>query len=119
MPRPEQFESPDHYYGVLMHEIAHASGHPDRLDRETLVEGLKDGARGTLYAKEELRAEMAGMMIGETLGIGYRPNEGAAYVEGWLKALEDDPAEIRRAAGDALRIATWVTGHRQATKEAA
>ena len=38
------------------------------------------------------------MMTGERVGVGHDPSRGAAYVEGWIQALEEDPREIRRAA---------------------
>ena len=37
-------------------------------------------------------------MTGERVGVGHDPSRGAAYVEGWVAALEEDPREIRRAA---------------------
>ena len=37
---------------------------------------------------------------GERVGVGHDPSRGAAYVEGWVAALEEDPREIRRAAAD-------------------
>lgn len=37
---------------------------------------------------------------GERVGIGHDGSRGAAYVEGWLKALEDDPKETYKAAAD-------------------
>ena len=36
------------------------------------------------------------------------PSRGAAYVEGWVAALEEDPREIRRAAADAQKISDFV-----------
>ena len=115
LPLREQFEDADRYYGTLFHELAHGTGHPSRLNRETLIEGIKAGFGSTLYAREELRAEIAAMMIGDELGIGYSPDQQTSYVDGWLHALEEDPSEIRKASGEALRAATWITD--QVTKE--
>ena len=44
------------------------------------------------------------MMTGEQLGVGHEPRHGTAYVSSWIKALENDPREIRAAAVDAQRI---------------
>ncbi len=48
------------------------------------------------------------MMTGERVGVGHDPARGAAYVEGWIQALEEDPREIRRAAADAQKISDFV-----------
>ncbi len=51
---------------------------------------------------------VSAMMTGERVGVGHDPSRGAAYVEGWIAALEEDPREIRRAAADAQRISDFV-----------
>ena len=65
------------------------------------------------YAKEELRAEIASMIMGDELGIGHDPEQHAAYVGSWIKALQDDPLEIFRAAADAEKIQDYVLGLEQ------
>ena len=60
------------------------------------------------------------MMIGERVGVGHDPSRGAAYVEGWVAALEEDPREIRRAAADSQKISDFVLARsreRQAERE--
>ena len=47
-------------------------------------------------------------MTGERVGVGHDPSRGAAYVEGWIAALEEDPREIRRAAADSQKISDFV-----------
>ena len=106
LPERSQFPSQDAYTHTALHELGHATGHPDRLNRPTLVE---HGGFGTeAYAREELRAEIAAMMTGEQLGVGHEPRHGTAYVSSWIKALENDPREIRAAADDAQRISDWL-----------
>ncbi|WP_439484377.1 zincin-like metallopeptidase domain-containing protein [Cyclobacterium plantarum] len=36
------------------------------------------------YAREELRAEIASMMLGSELQIGHDPKQHVAYVDSWL-----------------------------------
>ena len=43
---------------VALHELAHASGHPTRLNRD-----LSGGFGSVLYAKEELRAELTSVAV--------------------------------------------------------
>ena len=107
LPEREQFASANGYYQTALHELGHATGHPARMDRDTLKAGAgKFGS--TEYAREELRAEMSAMMTGERVGVGHDGSRGAAYVEGWLKALDQDPKEIYKAAADAQKISDYL-----------
>lgn len=108
LPAREQFPTPAQYYAVALHELGHWSGHPSRLDRE---QSDPYGSEG--FAREELRAEIASMMLGEQLGIGHDPGQHAAYVENWVKLLRNDPLEIVRAAADAEKIHDYVLGLQQ------
>ena len=116
LPERSQFPSAEHYYGTALHELSHATGHESRMDRETFHNAVKyptGGFGSAPYAREELRAEIASMMTGERIGIGHHPRDGqcgnsAAYVKSWIKALEDDPREIHRAASEADRISRYL-----------
>src|SRR5690606_7001953 len=81
----------------------HATGHPSRLNRD-----LSGGFGSVNYAKEELRAEMASLFIGQELQIGHDPGQHIAYLKSWVKVLEDDPKEIFRAARDADLISSYL-----------
>lgn len=106
LPIRRQFPIAHDYYLTALHELAHATGHKKRLNRKTLYQGTFGSPS---YAREELRAEIGAMMTGEVVGIGHKPQDGAAYVKSWVKVLEDDPWEIRLAASDAQRIMDYLT----------
>ena len=57
-------------------------------------------------------------MTGERVGVGHDPSRGAAYVEGWIAALEEDPREIRRAAADSQKISDFVLARGSREREA-
>lgn len=103
LPERSQFPAADAYYATALHEVGHWTGHPSRLDRDL---SHPFGSEG--YAREELRAEIASLMLGERLDIGHDPGHHAAYVGAWVKALQEDPREIFRAASDAERISGFV-----------
>ena len=103
LPTREQFKSLDGYYATALHEIGHSTGHKDRLDRDL---SHPFGSEG--YAREELRAEIASLMLGERLGIGHDPEQHAAYAGSWIKVLQNDPREIFRAAADAEKIMNFM-----------
>ena len=106
MPEPAQFIEEGSYEHTLLHELAHATSHPSRLDRPAHKITHRGGDD---YAIEELRAEIAAMMLGEQLQVGHEPQHGHAYVAGWIKALDNDPSAVRKAASDSQRIADWLT----------
>ena len=106
LPERSQFASQPAYTHTALHELGHATGHPDRLNRPTLTS--HGGFASVDYAREELRAEIAAMMTGEHLDVGHEPRHSTAYVASWIKALENDPREIRAAAVDAQRISDWL-----------
>ena len=107
LPEREQFASVNGYYQTALHELGHATGHPDRLDRDTLKQGA--GEFGSLeYAREELRAEISAMLTGVRVGVGHDGSRGATYVKGWLTALEHDPQEIDKAAAEAQRMSDYL-----------
>src|SRR6516162_9186944 len=54
-----------------------------RLNRD-----LSDPFGSIGYAREELRAEIASMIIGSELEIGYDPGQHAAYAASWIQILE-------------------------------
>ncbi len=99
LPERGQFASADRYYATALHEMGHATGHPSRLARDMAHPFGSEG-----YAREELRAEIGSMMLGEQLGIGHDPSQHVAYVGSWIKALQQDPREVFRAAADAEKI---------------
>lgn len=108
LPDKGQFPTADSYYSTALHELGHWTGHEDRLNRD-----LAHPFGSEAYAKEELRAEIASMILGDELGIGHDPSQHAAYVGSWIKALKDDPLEIFRAAADAEKIQKFVLGLEQ------
>ena len=86
LPPKHAFKDAASYYGTALHEAAHSSGHPSRLNRVTLNESYRFG--DISYAKEELRAELASVFLAAERGIPHDPEQHAAYVGSWIKALK-------------------------------
>ncbi len=99
LPSGNQFKTADSFYALACHELAHGSGHSSRLDRD-----LSDRFGDESYAKEELRAEIGSLMIGDELQIGHSFGQHAAYVDHWVKVLQNDPKEILRASRNAEKF---------------
>jgi antirestriction protein ArdC len=76
LPSQDRFTTPSAYYATALHELGHWTAHPDRLDRD-----LRNPFGSEGYAREELRAEIASLILGSELGIGYDPDSHAGYVD--------------------------------------
>ncbi|MFJ7358218.1 ArdC family protein [Pedobacter suwonensis] len=105
LPYKDWFSHSDKYYATVLHELGHWTGHPDRLNRD-----MGNDFGDPKYAKEELRAEIASMLLGQELGIGHDSGQHYAYVENWINLLEDNPYEIFSAAMDAEKILSFILG---------
>ena len=111
LPRKEQFNissTPEEiykdgmeYYSSALHEMTHSTGTPERLNR---TKGDKFGDEK--YAKEELVAELSAAMMGNAMGFDARIlDNNAAYLDGWITTLREDPkfivsvmAEVNKAS---------------------
>lgn len=109
LPKLEQFTSRVAYAATAWHEGVHATGAKHRLNRDE-VTGLTLSTFGSPpYAREELVAEIGAAMMAEHFGFGMEHvDQSAAYVQGWLKALEDDDNLIVSAAQRAQKAVDYI-----------
>lgn len=109
IPAREQFKAPEGYYGTVLHELVHWTGHKSRLDR--LSDKSKRG-----YAFEELIAELGAYFASIKLDCPNEAENHESYLAGWLKALSDDPRYLWDAASQAERAVKYLlaTAERQA-----
>lgn len=105
MPARETFTLAGGYYATLFHELAHWTGHPERLNRHLTTDRYSPD-----YAREELRAEISSFLVCLECEVGYTPHQHAAYVGEWLEQLRAStrPMELLKAATDAERIVAYV-----------
>jgi len=103
LPNQDRFSNAGDYYSTALHELGHWTGHPERLDRD-----LRNPFGSAGYAREELRVEIASLILGSELGIGYDPSQHASYVDHWIQILTESPKEILYAAADAERISEYI-----------
>lgn len=115
IPALSSFAAAADYDTVLLHEIGHATGHKERLNRD--LDHLFGSAD---YAKEELRAEISAAMSARSLGIAFDPaqvdrtersglDNSAAYLTGWLSALPEDQRKPELMA--AISTAQWISDY--------
>jgi len=105
LPARDRFENASAYYATALHELGHWTGHADRLNRDLAHPFGSEG-----YAREELRAEIASLVLGSEVGLGYNPGQHAGYVDHWVQILTDTPQEILHAAAAAEKISEYILG---------
>lgn len=113
IPMLSQFTNAEEYYSTAFHELTHSTGAKHRLNR--LAEG-KAAAFGNLeYSKEELVAELGAAMLVNHCGIETEKSfrNSAGYVQGWLKALNNDQRLIVSAASKAEKAVEYILGGKE------
>lgn len=110
MPERERFlgsetsSATEAYYGTLLHELTHWTGHEERCQRQ-FGERFGDHA----YAMEELVAELGSAFLCADLGIAQEPRaDHAAYIDSWLQVLKADKKAIFTAASQASKAADFL-----------
>ena len=100
----EIFKDGMEYYSSALHEMTHSIGTASRLNRD---KGAKFG--DAKYAKEELVAELTAAMVGNTLGFDKRIlNNNAAYMDGWINALREEPKFIVSVMADVNKASKMI-----------
>ena len=97
-PRP-LFKSTEAFTGTLLHEMAHSTGHEERLNR---IHGASFGDEN--YAREELVAELSTIFSAADMKMAISEEglqDNSDYLKSWVKVLSDNPNELFRACVDA------------------
>ena len=104
VPPQEAYFEPINWFRTKLHELAHWTGHPSRLNRDF------SGKRGgEAYAREELVAELGSAFLCAELGVAPTVRH-ADYLGAWLEVLKADNRAIFQAASLASKAANFVMG---------
>lgn len=108
LPKKKAFIDTPEYYSTAFHEMAHSTGHEKRLNR--LEKGATFGEKG--YSKEELVAEITASALLSSLGVETPDSmrNNIAYIQNWLKVLENDKRMIVLASGRAEKAFKMIMG---------
>lgn len=107
LPPKESFFSTAAYVATALHELAHSTSAPSRLDRP-IAGYLEDPDK---YAIEELRAEIASTFVSGELSVDIPEKvtqNHLAYVSSWLSQIKEDPNVLFAAIKDADKIADYL-----------
>lgn len=104
MPKFDSFKTAQGYYSTLFHEMTHATGHKSRLNRD-----MTGGMQSETYSKEELIAEMGSAFLCHEAGISKDTIDNAtAYIQGWIRALKNDPKMLVQASARAEKASDYI-----------
>lgn len=110
MPEPDSFIDTENctategYYGTLLHELLHWTGHEKRMKRTF---GRKFGDRP--YAEEELVAELGSAFLCSGFEITKEPpKHHASYIAHWTKVLQENTHCIIAAASQASKAIDYL-----------
>ena len=108
LPKADLFYGAAEFHGTALHELAHATGHTSRLNRD-----IKNifGSEG--YAAEELVAEMTSCFMAANLkevdlSAFNRFENNEAYLQSWIDAIHDKPDALIRAVKEATRATEYM-----------
>lgn len=112
LPLKEQFKNGHHFYGTMLHEMAHATGQKELFDR------LKQSRFGDPeYAREELVVELASAFLasklGMTKGLSDEIREDLEknndyYLKNWLDAIHKDPTFLKTVLSDMKKASEFI-----------
>lgn len=108
LPESKMFHTENDFIYTGLHELCHASGSANRLNRK---KGNEFGSPE--YAFEELIAEMGSVDAASRLGIhdlnSSCLHSSQSYITSWLKACKEPEKDLAEAIKQADKAATFVT----------
>jgi len=112
IPEKAQFIDGESFYSNLLHEMSHASGSPNRLNR------IKPDQDRAAYSREELVAELTAALVASRYGMAkHVKSDSAAYLKSWLGSLNETPEFIKTTLNDVKRSASFITQRMEAVGE--
>lgn len=106
IPQRGQFKSREHYTATVLHELAHATGSKNRLNRDMQnIFGTKK------YGFEELVAEISSSFMGEYIRDSLNEDvlrNHKAYVKSWIKEIREDKNFLFKAIQEADKASDYM-----------
>ena len=115
IPSKREFKDMEKYYSSKFHELIHSTGHETRLNRK---DSSGNGFGSEKYSKEELVAEIGASFLCALCGIENKTiNNSAAYIQGWLKRLNNDSTLIISASAQAQKAVDYILNNKGGLKK--
>jgi len=97
----EYFTDTENYYSTLFHELGHATGHKNRLNRDM-------GHSKVVYGFEELIAELTSVFMCGEFNINIEECQHAEYLNGWISAIRENKNILWKAASAAQKATDFL-----------
>lgn len=107
IPRRENFERIEDFYFTLCHELAHSTGHRDRLGRFKSSEEM-ESSRREQYAFEEVVADMTASLLMQQAGLSPDLPNSASYINGFLRYWSDKKNQLYKACRQAQKACDYI-----------
>ena len=111
LPPRSDFDSTNAYYGTAIHELAHWTGHEDRLDRDLSTRFGDDD-----YAFEELVAQLTASFVCADFGVK-SDLQSPEYIKHWIEKMREDKYAVFTASRHAKEAAEFLHEQAEARQE--
>lgn len=110
VPMLSQYLVPEEYYSTTFHEMIHSTMTESRCNRRSNMKLAAFGSED--YSREELVAEMGSAMLCAVAKLDCKKafKNSVAYIQSWLKALNNDKKMIVWASSRAEKAAKYIIG---------
>lgn len=102
---PASYKDEASYHADLMHQLLHATGRADRMNRD-----MGRSFTSLEYAREELATEIATLFLARDLGMPFEPADHQSYTASWIKLMREDERTLAQAVLSAKGIVEYVKG---------
>lgn len=106
IPQRGQFKSREHYTATVLHELSHATGSENRLNRD-----MQNGFGTKKYGFEELVAEISSCFMSEYIPGSLNEdifNNHKAYIKSWIKNIKEDKNFLFKAIKEADKASDYM-----------
>lgn len=106
IPQRGQFKSREHYTATVLHELSHATGSENRLNRD-----IQNRFGTKKYGFEELVAEISSSFMSEYISDSLNEDvlsNHKAYVNSWVKNIKEDKNFLFKAIKEADKASEYM-----------
>jgi len=114
IPKLKYFKSKEDYYSTLFHELGHATGNKNRLNRK-----MGDTRASKAYGFEELVAELTSIFMCGVFNINIQNCQHKEYLEGWIKAIRENKNILWKASSEAQKATDYLLECRKKSSKVA
>jgi len=105
---PEEYDYPELYYASAIEQMLQWTGHESRLNRPE-----PEIPEGDVGLRNELRVNLAAIMLSAELNLPYNLGSGHVLLNHWAELMQNEPKELFKAAADAQKMTDFLLAFEQ------